>query len=58
MKDTCETCRWWDSDTETCRIKAPSTHEFCTIWPSTLSDDWCGDHEPDPALVPPIRRGQ
>jgi hypothetical protein len=50
---TCEQCRFWEryeGDAGLCRRNAPfpeaATHDAC--WPLTLSEDWCGDFQPQP----------
>ena len=57
-EDRCETCRFWEtySDPESgrCRRNAPSVpwpspggKELLddTVWPMTLNEDWCGEHQ-------------
>ena len=60
----CENCAYWrvvlDYDEDVrhgeCRRHAPVVsrtvldegHRGNTVWPRTVPDDWCGDHEPRP----------
>lgn len=51
MKLKCENCRWWSGNAINdilpiygeCRLSGPKPDgEGAAIWPSTGSDDWCG----------------
>jgi len=52
--DFCDNCIFWVNrqsrfNTGECRRHAPSPMTGCeesTYWPTTASDDWCGDYSP------------
>lgn len=55
----CETCRWWDSSTQSasaqpdttglCRVRPPVADDRTgvAVWPFTEDTDWCRAHEPE-----------
>lgn len=58
-RETCETCRWWDRESNRqstdglCRKYAPRATvlesdevEEYPVWPKTDIRDWCGEHQP------------
>lgn len=63
MSRICETCRHWDcstssalpghEDTGRCSVNPPTTDERTglAVWPYTESNDRCGKHDPEPAVV-------
>jgi hypothetical protein len=50
---TCRGCAFWQADGPVrgfCRVLAPLVVRFGqeveSVWPTTLPDDWCGQHRP------------
>lgn len=49
-RPTCKTCRYWQEVDPACHLKAPtldlSSSARFAVWPTTLEQDWCGEHKP------------
>lgn len=44
----CETCKYYDSQLQTCRIKPPKVNGAGNgYWPKVNPDDWCGEYRPN-----------
>ena len=52
-KGSCEFCRFWNKEDETCRryppqiLYIPSTGLRRHEWPVTAPDEWCGEGKPE-----------
>jgi hypothetical protein len=52
--ETCERCRFWDSNQSQCRRHAPirSNENYHAVWPNAWREDWCGDFSAFKPLEP------